>query len=316
MRRALQDAAASLGLHETLTYSLVAKGDHTRWGRSAAEVIHLANPMTTDRAEMRVTLLGGHLEAVKRNRASGVDSIALFEISRTYNAVPSIERDQHNVPAYSTEREVLALCVARAAVGKSFDAADGIPTDFSLGLGYVRALLGRVGADVSFEPFTSEHVNADSFLHPGQRARVVVGGRHAGWVGVVHPLRADEYDIDDCVVAAEVDLGVVEQALTGSHVYTPISTYPPVRQDIAVVLPTSVLAGVAVAVAKEAGGAIVESVVPFDRYEGEHVAEGHYSLALRVAFRAPDRTLTEDDALTARNAVIAGLSDKLGATLR
>lgn len=314
--RTLQDAAATLGLHETVTSALVARGDHAIWGRSADEVVTIANPMTSERAELRVSVLGGHLEAVRRNRSAGEETVGLFEVTRTYGRLAGPTRDEAGCPTFHTEREVLSLCCVRPRVGDAFDETGATTADLGLAQGYVAALLQRVGVVASFAPFTKE-AHADAFLHPGLRSRVVVGGEHAGWVGIVHPTVAGEFDVADPVLAAEISIDRVVAALpSGQAMYRAISGFPAVRQDLAIVVSADVLAGDLVEAARTAGGDLVEQVTPFDRYEGGHLAEGTYSLALRIVLRSPDRTLTDDDATQVREAIVSALGSQFGAVLR
>ncbi len=181
--------------------------------------------------------------------------------------------------------------------------------DFYVARGLVEHLCASLRADVAFAP------TARPFLHPGRAAEVTIGGRAAGWVGELHPTLAAERDLP-ATVAFEIDAGaLIESAARGSETYADLTSYPAVLEDLAVVLDAGVPAGEVVAAALEAGGELLASARIFDVYEGEQVGDGRRSLALRLEFRAPDRTLSDADVAGPREAIIAALAG-LGGELR
>jgi phenylalanyl-tRNA synthetase beta chain len=95
-----------------------------------------------------------------------------------------------------------------------------------------------------------------------------------------------------------------------------VITYPPVRQDLAFVVDEGVKAGALVAAAKEAAGPLLRKLTPFDVYRGEQAGDGRKSLAFRVEFRAPDRTLTDGEAAELRRKIVDALGERFGAELR
>jgi phenylalanyl-tRNA synthetase beta chain len=150
----------------------------------------------------------------------------------------------------------------------------------------------------------------EPFLHPGRSARL---GQH-GVLGELHPLVAEAYGIDATVSLFEIDL----DELRGEEapVFHDILTYPPVRQDIAVIVGAEVPAGDVLAHIRDSGGDLLASCEVFDVYEGPQVGEGRKSLAVHLVFQTPERTLTDDDADAAREQIVAALAERFGATLR
>jgi phenylalanyl-tRNA synthetase beta chain len=144
---------------------------------------------------------------------------------------------------------------------------------------------------------------------------IEIGGQIAGWMGELHPEVANEWGLSNAVVA-EFDIGAVETAAPSVIHYEPVSPHPVVSQDLAVLLPLSVASADAVSAAEQAGGSDLESVEVFDVYEGDGVEPGYRSLGLRFVFRALDRTLTEDEATSARAAILSVLESELGAKQR
>jgi phenylalanyl-tRNA synthetase beta chain len=164
--------------------------------------------------------------------------------------------------------------------------------------------------------------------HPGRCAALYVTGDDGGQVlaghaGELHPRVLQAFKLPGRVCAAELDLSVIGAAVAGlPPAQAPvISAYPVATQDVALVVADSVPAArVAAALAAGAdgadGGGLLEDVRLFDVYTGEQVADGHKSLAYRLRFRAPDRTLTDEETTAARDAAVAEAGRQVGAVLR
>jgi phenylalanyl-tRNA synthetase beta chain len=185
----------------------------------------------------------------------------------------------------------------------------GDPADFFALKGVLEALCAQLDAELSFE------LGEEPFLHPGRSARLVVDGAEVGWIGELHPLVCRGWDIE-AAVGFEVDLGpLVAASTTGEETYEDVTTFPAVNQDLAVVVPSEMPAAELRDTVLSAGGELLRSASVFDLYEGEQVGEGRKSLALRLEFRAPDRTLTDREVGERRKAIAAEL-EKIGGTLR
>jgi phenylalanyl-tRNA synthetase beta chain len=174
----------------------------------------------------------------------------------------------------------------------------------------LEAVLGAVRVPWTVEPAR------EPFLHPGRSARVLAGGERAGWIGELHPLVAAAWDIDVPAVAFEVDVDAVTDAAPNVPAYEDLTSYPAVRQDLAVVLPDAVPAAQLVGVVREAGGALLRRAEVFDVYRGAQVGTGRASLALRLEFRAGDRTLTDEEVAARREKIVAAVAERLDGELR
>ena len=153
------------------------------------------------------------------------------------------------------------------------------------------------------------------FLHPGRAARVLAGERRLGFLGELHPRVAADWDLERAAVWA-IDLGAAAELAPELVDYEPFGEYPPLREDLAVVVADGVAAADVVAVVREAGGAQLAGVEVFDVYRGAQVGEGRVSLALHLEFRAPDRTLLDEDVAPLRARIAAALAERLGGELR
>ena len=142
-------------------------------------------------------------------------------------------------------------------------------------------------------------------------------GRCLGWVGEVHPLVAQEYDLrSPVVVAAELDLDALLAASPPVSTFKDLLAYPVVEQDLALVVDVTVPASDLVEQLRAAGGDLLEDVAIFDVYEGAQVGEGKKSLALRLSFRASDRTLNDAEVNELRETILDKVGSALGAQLR
>jgi phenylalanyl-tRNA synthetase beta chain len=147
---------------------------------------------------------------------------------------------------------------------------------------------------------------------------VLVGaeGHEAGWLGELHPAVAAFWDLDGAVAGFELDLGVLLAEAPLVPDFEDLTTFPAVREDVALVLARDVPAERVVGVVREAGGRLLRRADVFDVYEGPQVGEGNRSLAVRLEFRAGDRTLTDEEVAALREKIVAAVRDRLGGELR
>jgi phenylalanyl-tRNA synthetase beta chain len=318
LRRRAEDAMRDLGFDEVVGWSFTDPGEPGRLRIAAddprANGIVLSNPLSEDQSVMRTTVLGSLLDVAQRNLARGTDAVALFESGRVYlggdgaDGGPLSGQFPGDRPAPDREPHRIGCLVVGPLVAKSWRGG-GEAADFFALKGALEGLAGQLGAALSFEP------GEEPFLHPGRCARLGTGDRMAGWIGELHPLVSRSWDLE-AAVAFEVDLApLVTAASAGQETFEDVATFPAVLQDLAVVVPGAVAAEDVRGTVLGAGGELLQAADVFDLYEGEQVGEGRKSLALRLEFRAPDRTLTDDEVSEQRAAIEAAL-EKIGGSLR
>jgi phenylalanyl-tRNA synthetase beta chain len=317
------------GLDETITYSLtnmasvakVAPGE-----ADASQYLKLANPLTPEREYMRRSLLPTLLEALALNMREQ-ERVLLFEIGRVY-----LRRDGQLLP---DEPRRVAITIAGPREPLSWITKSAEPMDFFDLKGIVEALLVRLNIrdQLRFMPLTD-----DSRLHPGRAAQLIVRGDRGskiedrgskgaaailhppssilGVLGELHPDVRQRLEIDGPrVLVAELDLEGL-MALAEPSRYQPISRYPATTQDIAVLVGMDMPAEQIATLIRKYAGDGLESLTLFDVYEGPQVGPGKRSLAYRLAFRAPDRTLTDADVSKVRAKIVRGLEREAGVTIR
>ena len=268
IRRRVEDTLVGFGYSEAYTWSLLPEDPQP-------EAVRLQEPLSSEQAVLRTSLVEGLLASARRNVDAGNDEIALFELAHVY--LPSGEQ----------------LPEERWRVG---GIAEG---GFAFVKGTVEGLYAALGVEPAFEPSTD-------LPAPGRGART-----QEGWVV---SLRDPELPGDWGVFELDVD-GLVER-VPDLIVYEDVITFPPVRQDLAFVVPEEVTAGELVAAAGEAAGQELREMRAFDVYRGEQVGPGRKSIAFSVVFQSPERTLTDEDAGELRNRIVKALAERFGAQLR
>ncbi|HEX3173934.1 MAG TPA: phenylalanine--tRNA ligase subunit beta [Solirubrobacterales bacterium] len=321
LRRRSEDALRDLGFDEIVGWSFTDPGEGARLRIPAddprATGVALSNPLSEDQSTMRTTLLGSLLDAAQRNLARGAERIALFESSRVYLQTPPRGRKPVDPLAggFAGEREApfhepwRIGCLAVGPLASSSWRGEQPVADFFALKGVLEGLAARLGCDLSFEPVS------EPFLHPGRSARVGVGGEGVGWIGEVHPLVCRAWDLPEGA-GFEVDLApLVAVADAGEEVFEDLTSFPAVRQDIAVVVPLEISAAAVRTAVLAGGGELLRSAEVFDLFAGEQLGEGRKSLALRLEFGAADRTLTDEE-VAARRQEIAARLEEIGGGLR
>jgi phenylalanyl-tRNA synthetase beta chain len=318
LRRRAEDVLRDLGFDAVVTLSLVDPGLRERLrldGPESVAPIRVSNPLSVEHSELRTTLLGSLLDAARYNLARGAETVALFESGRVYlpsgrsaagGALGGEFAGRRRAPAFEPH------CLAALAVGSLAPASWGGEerrVDFFSVKGAVEALAAQLSVELEFEP------QPHPCLHPGRAARVSVGGVDAGWLGELHPLVCREWGLDR---AAGFELRLAEllaaSPIAGEQ-YEDVITYPSVHQDLAIVVADEVPAARVRDAVLAGGGGLLRSATIFDLYRGDQVGEGRKSLAFRLEFRAPDRTLTDAEVAERRRAIEGSLGEIEG-TLR
>ncbi|MDH5594927.1 MAG: phenylalanine--tRNA ligase subunit beta, partial [Gammaproteobacteria bacterium] len=173
----------------------------------------------------------------------------------------------------------------------------------------VEALLGLGGT-------IGGQFEADSCaaLHPGQSAKILVGGKAVGWIGVLHPSVTQAVELTGNPVIFELKLGAILQANVAK--FAEISKYPSIRRDIAIIVDEQISSKSVQECVEKSAGSLLNNVVLFDMYQGKGIDSGRKSLALGLTLGDSSRTLMEEDVEAVLEEVVSALNNKLGAVLR
>jgi phenylalanyl-tRNA synthetase beta chain len=252
---------------------------------------------------MRHSLLASVLEIVERN-ARLRDHIAVFEIGPVYWV-----SEGESLPE---ERLLLAIAMTGAREPGSWKGADLSPMDFFDLKGVLEDLIVGLNIDgIQFEP--REHPS----FHPGKCAHIIAAGSRIGVIGELHPLVKERYEfLEPPVLAAEIDLEKVLKLIPDASDAVPVPSFPPVLEDLAVVVDEEISAQAVEELLRAAGGDLLTEVGLFDLYQGEQIQSGKKSLAYALVYQAPDRTLTDEEVAKIRARIIKKLESEMGAKLR
>ncbi|HMJ32460.1 MAG TPA: phenylalanine--tRNA ligase subunit beta [Baekduia sp.] len=312
LRRRAVDALVGRGAYEVVGWSFTEPGVADRLRLPADDprraFVPLENPMSEDHSVLRTTLLGSLLDATRHNVARGNADLRLFEQGAVYFGHRT--EPPSRLPI---ERRAVGALLHGRLVPPSWGTHDDRAADFFAAKGLLAAVLDTLRVDWTVEAAT------EPFLHPGRSARVMLAHpphEALGWVGELHPLVARAWDLEGAVAGFELDLDRVVVHAVAVPRFQDLTSFPPVRQDLAVVVADDVPAADVVGAVRAAGGKLLQEVRVFDVYRGAQVGEGRKSLALALTFQAPDRTLTDEDVAPARRKIVKALTEQLGGELR
>jgi phenylalanyl-tRNA synthetase beta chain len=324
-RRAIGKALAQSGYVEILPTPFLPAGVFDLWGLPADDprraTTHVLNPLEADRPQLATTLLPALLEALGRNVSRGLVDAALFALAQVVQPTEQT-RGVELIPVHRrpTETEIAMLDASLprqpqhvAAVltglreprgpwgpGRRAEAADAFEA--------VRIVARASGIDVT--------LRAAQYLpwHPGRCAEVLVGETPVGYAGQLHPAVIERCGLPKGTCAMELNLDVIP--VVGVSPAPRVSPFPAVFQDVSLVVSSHVPAQAVEDAVREGAGELLEDIQLFDVFTGPQIGEDRKSLTFALRFRAPDRTLTEDDASAARDAAVRCAAERAGAVLR
>ena len=261
--------------------------------------LQLRNPLSPEMSVLRTTLTPGLLENAQHNRNHQIDTIALFEIGGVF---------VHDGEEKEPERVTGVLA---GQIGEGVYSDPYRHPDFFDIKGLVEGMLEVCGV----VDWTLQKTDAPTF-HPGRNAEVLLGDRRIGVFGEVHPEVLENYDLPYKAYLFEFDLEGLADAATFAKRFEPISIYPKVARDLAIVVDKETLSDMPTELIYTTGGDSVDSVRLFDVYEGEQVPEGKKSLAYTITYHSATETLTDKAVNTLHDEVVKCLNRELGAELR
>ena len=297
----MRDLLVDLGFQEVVSYRLTSVEHESRLG-VVGDHLRIANPIAPERSVMRRSLLASVMDDVERN-VRWSEGLAFFEVGPVFE--PAGSDPPH-------ERHRLALVMTGRRGATSWDRADAAAYDFYDLKGRLELMLHGLGIDsASFDPSGTV-----TYLHPGKAATIQVLGQAVGTFGELHPLTHERYEFGQSpVMVADLDLDILRRIQPGYRLM-PVADFPPVLEDIAVIVDDSLPAVHVEELIREAGGESLVNVRLFDLYRGEQIGAGKKSLAYNLTYQAADRTLTNSDAAAIRKRIVTRLEKELGATLR
>jgi phenylalanyl-tRNA synthetase beta chain len=304
----IKDILAGLGLQEVITYRLTSIERETRaylQGQSLdpENYVRLLNPIAPERSVMRQSLLASVLEILEKN-ARIREHLAFFEIGAEF-----IYEQKNSLPL---EPRKLVIGMSGKRSNPSWDLQTSGNLDFFDLKGVLDAMLQKIHLqDVSFQP--AKHPS----LHPGKCAQISVNNTMIGVFGEIHPRVKQNYDfLTPAVYIAEIDLEALLPLIPLRFETSPVSVFPPVLEDIALIVEETIPADKVEALIRQTGGKLLADVRLFDVYRGDRIGAGKKSLAYSLTYQALNHTIESAESTALRNKIVRRLEREIGAVLR
>jgi phenylalanyl-tRNA synthetase beta chain len=286
------------GLQEVITYSFVSPELQARI-EPRIEGLRLANPISADLSVMRLSLWPGLLQTARYNQARQQERVRIFETGLRFVPGPAGLRQEAGVGALVVGDALPEQWGERGRGVGFYDLKADLDSILALG-----------GAPERFRFVPAE----DPALHPGQSARIEVEDSAVGFIGMLHPALAAELDLVGDAYLFELDLSALAEGVLPR--FTPISRFPAIRRDLALVLDAAIPYDAVEACVRSALPELLRKLVLFDVYVGESIDSGRKSLALGLILQASSQTLTDEGVDEAVKRVLDRLQTELGARLR
>ena len=317
LKQNLRNILTGYGFQEVLTYSLVSLEKLQKLSPKLELKItplKVANPMTWEQEYLRTSLCAGLLTTLANNQKHEQNGIRLFESGRVFLPQhPSVSYEQEAGQSpwggneLPQEREMLCAVLSGPKWELSWQ-GDKTLLDFFDAKGVAESLLEQLGLKASFE------LSDDESLFPGKGADITIDGDKVGIVGNLHPKIAQAFELSGAVCLIEMDVEKLLGKTTRLKQYHHIPRFPSIVRDIALVVDEQV--------AYQQVKDMIRSFSPitevtlFDLYTGEQIPEGKKSFAVRIVYRSPDRTLTDEEINQTQERILGRLNRELGARLR
>ncbi|HSB65168.1 MAG TPA: phenylalanine--tRNA ligase subunit beta [Anaerolineales bacterium] len=264
--------------------------------------LRIINPIASDRIVMRHSVLNSLLETLEHNSHIR-PRMALFEEGPIFLASEAGERPD--------ELHRLSIVLTGPRTLHGWQKMDADSMDFYDLKGILTALMDALHIEYRVEP--SEHPS----FHPGKCAQLMVGEQKIGVFGELHPLVHSRYDLSaNPVEAADINLDLLVSLIPVRYDMQPVPAFPPVLEDLAIVVDEGIPADRVASVIKQGGGRIVTAITLFDVYRSEQIGKGKKSLAYSLTYQSAEKTLTDNDVAQVRGRIVHRLEQELDARLR
>ena len=293
----LRSALVNRGYFEAITYSFIDPKSQKILDPDNAAV-KLANPISSEMSVMRTSMWPGLIQAVQHNLNRQHSRVRLFETGLCF---------EPNAEALPVQTAMIAGAICGDIQPEQWsDKARKV--DFFDLKGDVEAMLATTGKVCTFEAATHPA------LHPGQSANVLIDGDNAGWIGTLHPEIMKQLGLDQTVYVFELKLEMTKSTVLPA--FSPLSRFPEVRRDLAVVVDENVTVQSIQNCIAEVASTLLKNIQIFDIYTGKGVDSGRKSVALGLILQDFSRTLTDQDVEAEVENVVSSLKQKFAATLR
>lgn len=309
-----KSALLRCGLTEVVTISMQNAASVERAGLPVVPVVRLSNPLSEDYTQMRTSLVPSLLEVLEKNaRVSlGADGVRVFELGKTYTPQDGQKQPRECRVLALALHETLAL--AHWLNSSGADAGENNRQDAARGFFQLKAVVETALSELGAPQVQWRSSREDGF-HPSRCATLSIDAQDVGTLGEVHPDVASRYDLARAYLAT-IEFDPLVRHISLLRRYEPISRFPTVERDLALVLDAQIPASQVESVVREAGGALLQAAKTFDVYQGAPIPPESKSLALALRFGSSERTLTDAEVEAAMTRIRNRAERDLGAALR
>lgn len=303
-RRKMEAYLRSAGLSEAISYALTSSEKAALFAAETIKPIQVAMPMSEERSTMRTSLLPHLYDICAYNLNRNNNDVLLYERGSVFLS------EQETLTELPTEQERLAVLLSGTYMSHPWQ-GEKKAVDFYVLKGIAEGLMETLGLSeqIEYKP------DVRPGFHPGRTANVLLKGESIGFLAQVHPSAQKALDLNETYVL-ELNVDALFAAETEALIYRGIPRYPAITRDMALVVSKETTAAELMAIIREAGGELLETVSIFDVYEGEHMESGKKSIAFSLTYRHAERTLTDEEASLAHEGIVAEVQKQTGAVLR
>ena len=291
IRKTISKRLRTLGLNETKTYTLTSPDMSSKFKYEGKEQVVLPNPMSLDKSVVRTSLLPSLINVYEYNKARNVKDVMLYEIAKTYDK------------AYNEDVKVSILMKGNYIINECLHTV--VKADFYVLKGIIENVLDYLGFKNRYT-FVASNLPE---IHPGISAKILLDREEIGIIGRVHP----SYKKDEIYVA-ELSMTKLYNKQIKPLKFKEASKYPEITKDLAFVIDNNVESEVIKNQIKKSGGRLLDTTEVFDVYE--NIEEGKKSIAYKLVFKDPSKTLQDDEVMEVFNKIIKEVEEKVGAKLR
>lgn len=303
--RQIRQIVEGSGLNEAISYALTTEEKSQQFMLRESKLTRLDWPMTEDRSVLRMNLISGLLDDVAYNQARNNNDVAFYEIGNVFYQSGNPKKD------LPLEEKHVAFAIAGL-----WELNDWQQSASQVDYYTVKGILDRLFQELRLQDVIRyEATNQMQDMHPGRTAAIYLGEKQLGFIGQIHPQQAKDYDISETYVV-ELNLQALVDYQLSELIYQPISKFPAVRRDIAMLVAEDISHQSLVETIKQVAGRFLSDVSLFDIYQGANIEAGKKSMAYRLTFVNPEATLTDEEVTKAFDKVVQTLVETYGVTIR
>jgi phenylalanyl-tRNA synthetase beta chain len=295
------------GFNEVITYSFISPREIEALNLPSSDprtqALEILNPLSEAQSVMRTTLIPGLLSTMRRNIYQKNYDLKIFEMGRVF-----IRKEEGHLPA---EKRMLAGLITGLRSGEVWN----IPKE-DADFYDIKGCLEGMLEELNIQRFQFLRPPNVPYLHPGKSCSLFIGDENIGILGEVYPDLLSYYDLDKRAVIFEINLDSLQQFSERLRYYKPLSKYPPVYRDIALIIREEMSAEEVKSALMGLNIDLVEEVSLFDFYQGKPIPEGEKGLAYRIKYQAYDRTLTDEEVNLVHGKITSFLRQELGVEIR